>query len=95
MSNTISEEELELIYQFALELARGAGRILLDGIDKRCAGGAAAAGEEQVEKMNAVDIVTQTDHGMSDRHISPLSDGTERLDAARSSRHMGVNTVAD
>jgi myo-inositol-1(or 4)-monophosphatase len=56
----LSQDELKEIYTFALELGKNAGQILMDGVDKRCAGSGA---DEQVEKMNSVDIVTQTDKG--------------------------------
>lgn len=63
MSHTLSQDELKEIYTFALTLARDAGRILLDGVEKRTGDQAGRETGEQVEKMNAVDIVTQTDLG--------------------------------
>ena len=57
----IGPEELKQIYQFAVQLGRDAGEILLDGIRKRRLGGTSTA--KDVEKVNAVDIVTQTDNG--------------------------------
>ncbi|KAH8807515.1 inositol monophosphatase [Xylogone sp. PMI_703] len=62
LAHSISAEELKEIYEFAIDLSHRAGEILLNGVDKRCAN-ANGRGEEQehVEKMNAVDIVTQTD----------------------------------
>jgi myo-inositol-1(or 4)-monophosphatase len=65
MSYSLSDTELKEIYTFALTLGRAAGRILLDGVDKRTGAAAGRETGEQVEKMNAVDIVTQTDLGMS------------------------------
>jgi myo-inositol-1(or 4)-monophosphatase len=56
---SISDAELHKIYRFAIQLGKDAGQILLDGLARRRTQGA----EEQVEKLNAVDIVTQTDHG--------------------------------
>ncbi|KAH8590086.1 inositol monophosphatase [Bisporella sp. PMI_857] len=59
-----TEIDLQEIHHFAIELARGAGRILIDGVDARIsgtAGGADGGKPEEKEKMNAVDIVTQTD----------------------------------
>lgn len=55
-----SHEKLQEIYLFALDLGRRAGKILQDGIDLRTRGGSE---QEMVEKVNAVDIVTQTDLG--------------------------------
>ena len=57
----IPASELTSIYKFAIELAKDSGKILLDGIDKRRTG--EDEPEELVEKLNAVDIVTQTDNG--------------------------------
>lgn len=64
MAYTFSEEELKEIYVFALDLGRRAGMILLDGVEKRTGevGGRGLGSVE--EKMNAVDIVTQTDLGL-------------------------------
>lgn len=61
---TLSDSELQSLYGFALDLGRRAGRILMDGVEKRCEGDEEDALSE-TEKMNAVDIVTQTDLGMS------------------------------
>jgi myo-inositol-1(or 4)-monophosphatase len=64
MTHTLSTAELQEIYTFALDLGRRAGQILLDGVDARCG---AVSGRETgpaEEKMNAVDIVTQTDLGI-------------------------------
>jgi myo-inositol-1(or 4)-monophosphatase len=63
-SKQLSQKELEEIYDFAVELARKAGEILLDGVRKRMLGGEERGGkQEEKEKLNAVDIVTQTDLG--------------------------------
>jgi myo-inositol-1(or 4)-monophosphatase len=56
---SLSQEELDEIYAFAVQLGKEAGKLLLDGVDVRIRGGGRA--EEQVEKENAVDIVTETD----------------------------------
>ena len=45
---------------FAIQLAKDAGAILLSALDRRREHDAS---ESDVEKVNAVDIVTQTDHG--------------------------------
>lgn len=57
---TISPEELKGIYDFAVQLAKDAGKILLERAEGRYDG---VNQEEQkhVEKVNAVDLVTQTD----------------------------------
>lgn len=55
-----SQEELKEIYEFALDLAHRAGDILLDGVDKR-SGAVEGRSQGQVDKANAVDIVTETD----------------------------------
>lgn len=60
MAAKLSDEELQEIYAFALDLGRRAGKILMDGVEKRCV---EDEGEKEEEKMNSVDIVTQTDLG--------------------------------
>lgn len=63
MPHSIPEAELQEIYTFALDLGRRAGKILLDGVEKMT-GAESGRGDGPVEeKMNAVDIVTQTDLG--------------------------------
>ena len=62
MTHTLSDTELREIYTFALDLGRRAGKILIDGVEKRT-GDQSGREVEEVEKMNAVDIVTQTDLG--------------------------------
>lgn len=60
----LEDEELREIYDFALNLGRLAGRILLDGVEKRCnSSEGRETSDMHIEKMNAVDIVTQTDYG--------------------------------
>ncbi|KFX86649.1 hypothetical protein V490_08981 [Pseudogymnoascus sp. VKM F-3557] len=56
----LGDAQLLEIYDFALGLGRRAGKILLDGVDQRC-GDEEGRGQNEVNKMNAVDIVTQTD----------------------------------
>ncbi|KAH6715987.1 inositol monophosphatase [Leptodontidium sp. 2 PMI_412] len=58
---TMTDAELQDIYTFALDLGRRAGKILLDGVEKRCGAESGRDVGKQEEKMNAVDIVTQTD----------------------------------
>ena len=57
----IPAAELTLIYRFAIQLAKDSGKVLLNGLEKRRAGEDDL--EDPVEKLNAVDIVTQTDNG--------------------------------
>lgn len=54
---------LQEIYTFAIQLGKDAGQILLDGLARRRTQGAEAEAAAHVEKLNAVDIVTQTDNG--------------------------------
>jgi myo-inositol-1(or 4)-monophosphatase len=65
MAHSMSKEELKEVYDFALRLGRDAGEILIEGVEKRTG---EQSGREDVgemaEKMNAVDIVTQTDLGI-------------------------------
>ncbi len=63
MAQTYSDKELKDIYDFALDLGRRAGKILVDGVEKRTGAASGRDMGSQVEKMNAVDIVTQTDLG--------------------------------
>lgn len=58
----MSTEQLKEIYEFTLKLSQSAGKILLEGVEKR-SGDVAGRLQGQVDKLNAVDIVTQTDLG--------------------------------
>ncbi|KIW96299.1 uncharacterized protein Z519_03368 [Cladophialophora bantiana CBS 173.52] len=62
---TLSDEELAETYAFAIQLGKDAGRILLDSLHKRRRDeNEDGPGEELLviqEKLNAVDIVTETD----------------------------------
>lgn len=66
----ISPEELEEIYAFAVELGKKAGQMLMDAAKLRMGGDENGGGSgkkkelETVEKMNAVDLVTETDEGV-------------------------------
>ncbi|KAL8243796.1 hypothetical protein R6Q59_010054 [Mikania micrantha] len=55
----IPQYELDEIYKFALDLGKGAGKLLLDSLEARRNSVIDEADPE--EKLNAVDIVTQTD----------------------------------
>lgn len=61
MSPSLSQAQLDDIYAFAVELGKQAGKILLDGANARISG--TGVTDQQVEKENAVDIVTKTDEG--------------------------------
>ena len=54
---TISADELSVIYTFTIKLAKDAGRVLLQGLEQR----RNLEPTNDAEKLNAVDIVTQTD----------------------------------
>ena len=57
----LSQQDLDEIYAFAVDLGRKAGQLLLESVEKRIAGN---WDQEVEEKENAVDIVTQTDEGI-------------------------------
>jgi len=59
----LSRDELGEIYAFAVDLGKAAGQILLDAAQLRY-GGERSQEQAHVEKLNAVDLVTQTDEGM-------------------------------
>ncbi|KAK7537636.1 inositol monophosphatase [Phyllosticta citricarpa] len=56
----IEQAELDEIYAFAVQLGKDAGKMLLEAAMSRCSAGRPEE-KEHVEKMNAVDLVTQTD----------------------------------
>jgi myo-inositol-1(or 4)-monophosphatase len=58
MTHSISDTELKEIYDFALALGRRAGKILLDGVEKRTGEMSGRDVGVMEEKMNAVDIVS-------------------------------------
>ena len=66
MSETgFTPQHLKEIYNFAVQLAKDAGRMLMDGVEIRCGNdNTPGVEQEQVEKDSSVDIVTQTDEGM-------------------------------
>lgn len=62
---TLSQEELDGIYAFAVDLGKRAGQMLTDAAQIRTDGGNGKAEQkEHVQKENAVDLVTETDEGM-------------------------------
>jgi len=79
MEYSIEDAELQEIYKFALDLGRRAGKILLDGVDKRCGHESGRDTKAAVEKMNAVDIVTQTDLGISSSLQASIAPSTQRF----------------
>jgi hypothetical protein len=80
----MSEKELKEIYTFALDLGRRAGKILLDGVDKRTGEQSGRDVGIMEEKMNAVDIV-----GL---HSSPCQDSDTDLENFRSRRRISVRS---
>jgi myo-inositol-1(or 4)-monophosphatase len=58
-----NQQELDEIYAFAVKLGKDAGAILLERAQERF-DGTKQAEQGHVEKVNAVDLVTQTDEGM-------------------------------
>lgn len=60
-ASELSQEQLDQIYAFAVDLGRKAGQLLMESVEKRIGDGVSQAVEE---KDSAVDIVTQTDEGM-------------------------------
>lgn len=64
MASEISEQELDEIYAFAIQLGKDAGKMLMDAAQLRMSGSSGEEGEQKFEeKENAVDIVTKTDTG--------------------------------
>jgi myo-inositol-1(or 4)-monophosphatase len=61
MAGPLSQDELDEIYAFAIDLGRKAGNMLMQRVDQRVSGAEGTNTFE--EKENAVDIVTQTDEG--------------------------------
>lgn len=62
----LTQQQLDEIYAFAVDLGRKAGQLLLESIEKRMDG---EQSREADEKENAVDIVTQTDEGAFRLHL--------------------------
>jgi myo-inositol-1(or 4)-monophosphatase len=62
---SLSQEDLDGIYAFAVDLGKRAGQMLVDAAQIRIDGGNATQEQkEHVQKENAVDLVTETDEGM-------------------------------
>ena len=62
---SLSQDELDDIYAFAVELGKAAGKMLMDAAQLRISGGGSQEEMEHVQKENAVDLVTETDESMS------------------------------
>ena len=66
----ISTDELRNIYQFAVQLGKDAGAILMSSLQQRTRNAEDTDNQAKVEelvmeeKLNAVDIVTETDNRM-------------------------------
>lgn len=60
----IKDQELHEIYEFAVQLGKDAGQMLMDASRRRMQGNGATTSVSYVEKENSVDLVTKTDHGM-------------------------------
>lgn len=61
----LSQEELDVIYAFAVDLGKKAGQMLTDAAQIRIDGGNATGEQkEHVQKENAVDLVTETDENV-------------------------------
>lgn len=65
MAGEISDQELDEIYAFAIQLGKDAGKMLMDGARLRMSGEGGEGEQKFAEKENAVDIVTKTDTGRS------------------------------
>jgi myo-inositol-1(or 4)-monophosphatase len=73
---SLTEKELDEIYDFALQLAKDAGSMLHTAANARIAG---KVRSKSVEKASAVDIVTETDEGELVRRGIFVSAVAERL----------------
>lgn len=62
----INDQELQEVYEFALQLGKDAGQMLMTAAQSRMQGGGAGSSSQvsYVEKENSVDLVTKTDNGM-------------------------------
>ena len=61
----LSREQLDEIYEFAVQLGQDAGKLLMDAARLRMGATGTQEQKEHVEKENAVDLVTETDEGRS------------------------------
>jgi len=58
----ISQQQLDEIYAFAVQLGKDAGQMLMDAARRRMQGNGATTSVDYVEKENSVDLVTKTDN---------------------------------
>ncbi len=65
--SSLSQNELDEIYAFAIELGKAAGKMLVDAAQLRMTGGNTQEEKEHVQKENAVDLVTETDESRLQR----------------------------
>lgn len=63
----INDQELQEIYDFAVQLGKDAGEMLMNACRRRMQGSGATTSVSYVEKANSVDLVTKTDNGMGRR----------------------------
>lgn len=63
MATTLTEQELDEIYVFAVQLGKDAGKLLLEAARLRISGNGDQTTQSFTEKDNSVDIVTRTDEG--------------------------------
>lgn len=65
-----TQDDLDEIYAFAVDLGRKAGKLLMERVDQRISDANGRPNSFE-EKENSVDIVTQTDEGTArlTRHI--------------------------
>ena len=71
---SLSQEELDGIFAFAVDLGKQAGQMLTDAAQIRIDGGNATPEQkEHVQKENAVDLVTETDEGMPKKSTCHLA----------------------
>jgi len=59
-TTSVTEQELDNSYAFAVQLGKNAGKLLLDIAQSRCKG---EETQEAAEKDSSVDIVTKADEG--------------------------------
>lgn len=74
----VTDQELDGIYAFAVQLGKDAGEMLMTAARRRMQGessGGTSSTVAYVQKENSVDIVTKTDNGMNCCR-SPASLGT-------------------
>lgn len=58
----LTQDELDHIYAFAVDLGKQAGRMLMEAAQSRMSGtDTTKPGKQHVQKENSVDLVTETD----------------------------------